>query len=859
MIQTPVANKNSDDKKQEDIIGHRNYFNSFFLSDLKKVELFIQEEKYHNIITKYLSLICEQKQDVRDSNYYQENMIVGNIPPVRWPSKGNHSLALSQMLAVKESLETKDIFSINGPPGTGKTTLLKDIIANLIYSKAVRIAKLKKPVDIFNGKSKNFKVNNYNYLAWELNDDFLDLIAVVASSNNNAVENISDEIPFDIDDDLDIDYFKNEASMIFQNEDNLIWPHGMFSATLGKSENKSKFFGGFWPPDQGDKKKTISFKDTLRNSNVTFSEWEKSRKDFLAKIAEYNELISELELVSEAINKEEELKLTIEKLQVKKQSVENALKDLKNNIKILNNNCSRFVSNIESIKQLIELEIRTSPSLLQKIISLFTGGSVLKDWEDKMSVLKRDLHSDYSNKRNTEESLIEMDTELDNLKYNLNEVKTELDAHTEYYSKLHNIKKKYQEIFLREKLPLPDKNFWQQSEEMIHASSPWIYSGLQNIRSKLFKCSCELIKLTILANSDKFINNINVLKVMNFASLPEEGKEYAKHIWNSFALIIPIISTTFASFANLFKDLGSQEIGCLLIDEAGQTSPHKAVGAMWRAKKVIVVGDPLQIEPVETLPEEIGEKIMQSNGIDNKYNPLSSSIQVFADQSNKIGTYISNDNNVIWVGSPLRVHRRCNDPMFKISNQISYNNLMIHRSNNKKLAIERYFPESLWIDVQNTNATDKYVREEGEIIQQLVNYLIYRGNKLPDLFIISPFKNIADKIKALLANDGIIPAMNITKGEKIKWVNKSVGTVHSFQGKESPIVIIVLGCDKDSLKSASWAASKANILNVALTRAKNMVFVVGNSEIWGKKKYFNLVHDKLSKINVRDFRDKLVL
>ncbi|HWQ40718.1 MAG TPA: AAA domain-containing protein [Desulfosporosinus sp.] len=51
----------------------------------------------------------------------------------------------------------------------------------------------------------------------------------------------------------------------------------------------------------------------------------------------------------------------------------------------------------------------------------------------------------------------------------------------------------------------------------------------------------------------------------------------------------------------LIKNIGKEEFGLVLIDEAGQAFPQSALGAIWRAKKVIAVGDPLQIEPVVTI------------------------------------------------------------------------------------------------------------------------------------------------------------------------------------------------------------------------------------------------------------------
>lgn len=67
-----------------------------------------------------------------------------NYPLGRFPSNTTYALSLMQQVAVNLSIgfDNNQMRSVNGPPGTGKTTLLKDIFAQLVVQQAYSIAKL---------------------------------------------------------------------------------------------------------------------------------------------------------------------------------------------------------------------------------------------------------------------------------------------------------------------------------------------------------------------------------------------------------------------------------------------------------------------------------------------------------------------------------------------------------------------------------------------------------------------------------------------------------------------------------------------------------------------------------------------
>jgi hypothetical protein len=136
----------------------------------------------------------------------------------------------------------------------------------------------------------------------------------------------------------------------------------------------------------------------------------------------------------------------------------------------------------------------------------------------------------------------------------------------------------------------------------------------------------------------------------------------APHLWNAFFLVVPVVSSTFASFDNLFSGLGREGLGTLLIDEAGQSTPQNALGAIWRSRRVIAVGDPLQLEPVVPQPVEAISVWREFVGANMAWAPPMCSTQKLADDATPYGTTLKvggSETNTIWVGSPLRVHRRC--------------------------------------------------------------------------------------------------------------------------------------------------------------------------------------------------------
>ncbi|MDU5808750.1 MAG: AAA domain-containing protein [Finegoldia magna] len=381
------------------------------------------------------------------------------------------------------------------------------------------------------------------------------------------------------------------------------------------------------------------------------------------------------------------------------------------------------------------------------------------------------------------------------------------------------------------------------SYDDLQMSNPWFDEEYRRIQSELFISALKVRKQFLYEN----IKNIEAAtriwdKQQNYL----DKNIVIQQAWNWINMVVPVISSTFASMGRMFSNIQANSLGHLFIDEAGQALPQASVGAIFRCKHVMAVGDPAQIKPVLTLDSYILSLLGQNYGVGEAYLSEDASTQTLIDNVSQYGFYKDLNNPEDWIGIPLWVHRRCKYPMFNISNEISYGGNMVQGNKSDGKAE--------WYDVGGS-ADNKYVKEQGDLLVQKIRELsehnedILDKSKKDQVYVISPFKNVAYNLSRKLAVE-----LDFTRYDS-KSSPTNVGTVHTFQGKEAPIVFLVLGADEKSKGAANWAmgSENPNIMNVSATRAKKEFYIIGD-----KKLYSNLGSDVINKtINeIRKFNSK---
>jgi superfamily I DNA and/or RNA helicase len=110
--------------------------------------------------------------------------------------------------------------------------------------------------------------------------------------------------------------------------------------------------------------------------------------------------------------------------------------------------------------------------------------------------------------------------------------------------------------------------------------------------------------------------------------------------------------------------------------------------------------------------------------------------------------------------------------------------------------------------------------EEIEAVERLIEHLLDCGYCLDspgEIGVISPYRAQADALQSHLL-------------ERYPEFNRdSIGTVHTFQGGQKPVMILSTRQCRDS-DSFRFINRRPNLLNTAVSRARELLILVGNLE-----------------------------
>lgn len=822
--------------------------NSFYIQDLEAASITLAAQKGQPI-----DLYLSDKQEERISLEHEEGekkildfIRPENTPSGRWLDPISYQQSLMQQFAINATfklLKEKGIFSVNGPPGTGKTSLLREIIAENIVARAVSLSQFKSAQNAFTARHAiSFESSDPIFVS-ELDPALLGYEMLIVSSNNTAVQNLSKELP--LRSQLDpafhrASYLESVATKLLKAKEGEVW--GLISASLGNRENCRHFVESVFMQSSESESVSRIWEWIDKYDGPSFIQ---AREAFIKIKKCQEQFFEELEIL--AFLHDELYGHTIESYCAEQlKSLEEIQADSEKMQEKLSHLLAEEVEEKEVLILFQEQELllkKERPNIFVRMITL----NASEDWNESFRSVRRERMKGIERLRKckiarnqlTEQCMVHRDKEDEAVEKLLDQAVL-----------FHLYQEKYEELkntHSSSRLPAHLEGL-RQRESQTH--SYYQTSESNRLRSELFIAAIALHEAWLaetLRIKGGFRGNLMAIANILQGKSPTTADD-TRRVWQSVFLLIPVISSTFASIGRLFRHLEPGTLGWVLIDEAGQASSQAAIGAIWRAKRVFSIGDPFQIEPICTIPEEVVEGMAKSRIKDDtlSWAPSQVSVQNIIDRTSIFGLKRTIRDESYWISSPLRVHRRCLDPMFTISNLIAYESSMLLVT---QPGMELSLLPSCWWDVNGRASNRQYVSAHGNALMHLLKEIFISMDD-PDLYVISPFREVVSQIQQLLIANKEFNGFFKEKFPTVSlslWARQSIGTVHAFQGKQALVVFFVLGADRSTLGAVEWASRKPNLLNVAVTRARSRLYLIGDYDLWKKWPYFEVAAKQLER------------
>jgi hypothetical protein len=333
--------------------------------------------------------------------------------------------------------------------------------------------------------------------------------------------------------------------------------------------------------------------------------------------------------------------------------------------------------------------------------------------------------------------------------------------------------------------------------------------------------------------------------------LSRNGENAAKERWWRFAMLTPCFVSTFymtprffsySKFIQVSPGQNTWEtpplldfVDLLIVDEAGQVSPEIGAATFGLAKKALVVGDILQIEPVWNVPKKVDQanlhryeviaSLNDQAAIEDFYSKgflcSSGSIMRLAQKTSCYHLYPKQARGML-----LTEHRRCFDEIISYCNNLAYDGLLGPMKGPAKGGL---LPPLQFVTVKGDSrisGTSRANPEEALVIARWIvdhqeSLIEHYGRPLKDIIaIVTPFTGQKFTLRNTLQKAGI------------DMSGLTIGTVHALQGAERSVILFSATYGANDQGKNYFFDAGPNMLNVAVSRAKETFILFGAPEIF---------------------------
>jgi len=677
-----------------------------------------------------------------------------------------HAPTNSQLTAIKHA-QTEPITAVQGPPGSGKTTLILHLIAHQVVQRALKLI------------DKDESINN---------------LIVISSTNNKAVENVIEKL----------DEWLTDKSL----------KHDFLYLKGGAKSNIQS--------SGGAKDKLQQAIDYLQTNNFDEADYQNIKQQI--KEIKYNLVTEEstyLEQHRQRVLSEERLPKILDQIQTLQDNLESAL-STKTQYQLRSTELAEYyqlpIEAYRKIKLRFENIERQLPegtlpwwirlwrwvtmNTEEKIITkaaLACESAIENTFDTPFPIENPKNRSDLIQQARLVRERLEKADELMSVQGRLQKLSGDITTTEQQRDNALR-----ESTFLENLLATPLEDFYASFHQKFHDK-----------HQELFHLSREFLTQQALCDKDRVKASLELYSSVisgTWKDIKKMAENLDEHIQN-LSLMFPAITSTLLSIRNMFPWV-SECVDRTIIDEAGMIDLHKTFPLLVRSRKAIIVGDPLQIEPVITLSNRRRDNYRQTAFLDkglteNDYHRYSPEEEYNATTYHRAAGATGEDNDK-GQGICLIEHYRCQPSIIQYCNAIANYGLQV-----KTKPVDSLLESHLIAYHVEGNIHNNVNEEEITAVSEIIQHLLTQGYSIEDIGVISPFNVHAAALRERLT-------------QKFSGFKKnSIGTIHTFQGSEKRVIILSTKICR-SQDDVSWINKRPNLLNVAVSRAKELFILVGN-------------------------------
>lgn len=565
------------------------------------------------------------------------------FPPARWPTTKNSALHCGPQLVVNAALKTlrrgAGLFSVEVPAGSGRTAVLRDIVASVVVDRANRLAQLLRPEQAFIGE-RCWKTSSGIRRVSTWRKDLRGFELVIAGKDKASVRDIADTLS-----DTATGGVLPLSSKPAHTEPAEQQAWAPLAAHIENKNNEWHFHTAF--PGESALPVT-SLSEALSILDEAPQDWNEAVQNFRhaeneelrlheIRCREFENFVALGNLCQEIDARDARLK----RLTLRESEIRNDFDAARIARDIAANDVA-----LADAQRLTHYAQR--PKFSAIVLSL---GTVLQQWHDG----KR-MHALFL--EHAEQRLSKAELRIEYARQTLCAIEREREQEIAAFASQHCTASILKAAQAGTKTAIgdfyPSQTHWNDASLAINRPAPWSDPLWNAARANVFTAALRLHHAFIAANATRLSVNFDVvLETLAGKTADNAPAEALEAAWSSLFFIIPVVCVELSAIGRIFSSQSRESLGWLLIDEAGQIPAPAAVSAIWRARRTVLLGDSTESPPAAEFSSTIQSVLRKHYRVEDGWLNDNASAQRMAARTNALGSWQTNGHIPVWTGVPL--------------------------------------------------------------------------------------------------------------------------------------------------------------------------------------------------------------